>query len=269
MTTVKIDIARSAGVYDQFGWKSLQTEFVIAGLSRTVGAHDDLLTKAATALFGSYAYGSAHPDAAGLYLLGEVAFRAAGEKNTRAVRATATYQRPTGENSISVNDVTIRGGATLVSEATNVDRDGDPLEVSWKRTAASAAITQRGTVHVWTPCRTLEFGRAARSGHNPHVDARIYINTRNVAAWQGDDAKEWLLQAWEFSSPNSGASWMETIRFVHNPNGWVETLYYLLDNGRPPENIGEAYNEAAILEFEPAGVADFSALGLPTIEEGT
>jgi hypothetical protein len=230
--TIEGNVAR----HDGDGWAEKQAVLIVTGLSRTL-TKDDLVVNALAAVEGSvYAYGSAHPDIASLYCLGERTFRVVSGSR---VDVDVTYRRKTSKN--DPNYVGIRFGVSLVTEKTNVDYNGDPIALKWKPSSDHEFIEQAGEVDVQTPCLSLEF--TWRQTAKPGADFEAIVGYTNAAEWQNAEAEAWLCVDCNADSPDSGEHWNCSARFVRNAKLWKQTVYYVADNGRPPANYAEAYQE--------------------------
>lgn len=248
----------SKGHLDKHGWAEKQAVLRVTNLSRTLG-QDDLCYNAVLAIDNAgYTYGSQHPDISTLYMLGQ---RSCKVVTSSSVDVEVTYRRM---DSTHPNYVDIRGDNVLVQERTNKDKDGNDIVLEWKPEAGRTAKTQTGMVDIWLPSQSLEFGRTLDV--NPASVSKSLVGKLNSDPFQGDAAGHWLCMGFPFSSSDSGLHWEASVKFVRNENQWKQTIYYILESGRPPANYDAAYNAGkSVKQVEVYGEADFGVLGLPSV----
>jgi len=246
----------SKGHLDRYGWAEKQALLKVTGLG-FVSGKDDLCYKAVLAIDAAgYTYGSVHPTVDTLFMLGPRTCRVI---SSSAVDVEVTYRR---KEKADPDYVDIRGDIVLVQERTNKDKDGNDIVLEWKPEAARTAKTQTGMIDRWLPSMSLEFSKTIET--NPAPVAKTLVGFLNGGTFQGDEPGQWLCMGCPFHSPDGGVHWETSFKFAHNDYGWKQTVYYILDSGRPPANYNAAYNEGKTVKtIEVYGEADFDQLGLP------
>lgn len=259
MATVKFGLKiGSKGHLDKYGWVEKQALLRVTGLTHASG-HDDLCVHAIQALNAAgYEYGQVHPDVDTLFLLGQLSTRVV---TSSSVDVEVTYRRM---DKTHPDYVDIRGDIVLVQERTNRDKDGNDIVLEWKPEAGRTAKTQTGVVDIWLPSQSLEFGRTLDV--NPASLSKTLVGWLNSDPFQGDAAGFWLCMGFSFSSSDSGLHWETSVKFVRNANQWKQTIYYILESGRPPANYDADYNAGkAVKQVEVYGETNFAVLGLPNV----
>ena len=250
-------VAGSTGVRDAYGWREKAATVLVEGLSRTV-TKDDLVFDAYTQMAADgFDYGDPHPEDAALKIFGDMSFTV---MSTSAVEIGVTYRRP--EPGDDPTYVAVRGDMVLVQERTNKDKNNADLVTEWKPDATRTAKTQTGMVDVWRPSHTMEFSKPLSVC--PITIAKTIIGFTNSDTFQGDAAGFWLCMGCGYASPDGGTTWETAFRFARNARLWKQTIYYILDNGKPPANYDAGYqNGKCLQEIEVYDSVAFAALGLP------
>jgi len=259
MATVKFGLkVGSKGHLDRFGWAEKQALLKVTGLAFASGK-DDLCYKAILAIEDAgYTYGSVHPTIDTLYMLGPRTCRVI---SSGVVDVEVTYRR---KEKSDPNYIDVRGDIVLVSERTNQDKDGNDIVLEWKPEAARTARTQTGMVDVLLPALSLEFSQTLQT--NPAPVARGIVGYLNGDEFQGDPPGTWLCMGCPFHSPDGGANWETSFKFAHRGDGWKQTVYYILESGRPPANYNADYNAGKTVKtIEVYGETDYAKLGLPDV----
>lgn len=255
----RLDGVGHGGRIDGAGWVERSFPLIVSGLAPATGPA--LLLDAYTALtLAGYDLNSEDTAIDGLYL---AELRPEAISKT-AVRFGLTYRRKDATTR-DPNHIRISGEVGAAREATNVDKDGNPLEVSWKPEDGRPAKSQMVTVEKWIPTTSLEFGFTAIAD-NPAPHATTYVGYTNSTSFQGDTAGYWLCVGIPFTSADGGNTWDFSIKMMRHPNAWKETIYYVQDGDRPPPNWNAGYNSGLTVKtVEVYGQVDFTSLGLPNV----
>jgi hypothetical protein len=260
MPTVDRDRFHGTARLDRSGWARKAERLFIRGLSGVLTA-DPVVVEAHRAMRDAgYTYGAAHPSIPDLYMLGEYEIEAHGDDSATVDLEYRRKERIEDDPT----SIEVEGSESLVQEQTNQDADGEDIVVSRKPSADRAEKVQPVTVDVWRPVQTLRFRKVLET--NPAPYARELIGRTNADTFQGDPPGLWLLKSFTFRSNDGGQSWDTSVELSRMPGGWKETVYYVMDGGRPPENFDAAYNDGlTVRTYEVYETGDFSVLGHPDV----
>ena len=183
-----------------------------------------------------------------------------------------TYEPIPPEDNIQEQNAQISIGATVQTVQTNIDRNGDTIELNpSKDTGLKEGYV--GTVDVQVPSTRLSFSR--REETPPSVAISTLMGKINDAPFVGFPTGSVLCTGINASSSDGGETYNVTYEFqVSNRNGagvagadpdWVAAVVYIQDNGKPyPFGSNPSEGIAlGVLDFvELYESANFGSLGL-------
>ena len=163
------------------------------------------------------------------------------------VQVTVEYKRHIEQNAVpdpltgALNDAqhSVRGGASLTGIETDVDRNGNPIEVEFQ------GDKQRGTVSVLDVHGHLT-RQIVQFTNDPDSIVKSWINYVNVSNWKGDGPLQWLCTRVDYELVNSTSTpraYMFAFDFERRPTKWIYTGRYK-KNGITPQGIKDQKDPA-------------------------
>ena len=200
--------------------------------------------------------------------------RTAALEGIGIARVSIVYRPATAEQQVADDTQlpTIEVGATVQVDETNVDVNGEALEVIFNQTDVDEDGTatvepkeQTGTVEKQLPQVTMTFSR--KEEDSPHAKAIIYVGTLNEADFYLGAPQTWMCTGIRGSSTDGGETYNVTYDFQHDKDEWKARVVYIdPDTGFPPKKLElEDPSQAdATKEFQLYPVNDFANLNLGT-----
>lgn len=255
---------------DERGYTQTRT-FRVVGLDAIPG-HSRMYV--ASTMVGVPLRGEAHPLLGGLLGLVCVSRRAV-LVDVDKVDVVCQYAVPSVQQVVPTPDgpPQIEGGSVVERVATERDRDGNPITVTYivrdEATQVSTPDTQTGEVEFFLPMRTRKLTRLELGGISGisvlENKARTFVGTTNSTPWGGDAAGVWLCFGITFSSSDGGATYSVTYLFQANDriHGWFSVAAYRdRSSGQIPgdADFGSDPGGLALVRVYPE--TDFNLLGV-------
>jgi hypothetical protein len=192
--------------------------------------------------------------------------------STVEVRITYTTPGSFGGGPVGeAKGCTITVGTTLTSEETNVDADGNPLEVNYTiaGTGTHGGIyypqkSQNKTTNKLVPHTTLEFRRTVAT--SPAAESMAYVGKLNSDTFCGTAEPRWMCTSITGTSNNGGLTYERTDTFAYDGSagaGWVSQLLWIdPDTGFAPHDI-DFTTHNGVQSFNLYNQVSFSGLSLP------
>lgn len=173
--------------------------------------------------------------------------------STATVRVDVEYrlQRPEAEAATA-----LRGGASLNQVRTQVDRDGEPITLTY------AGETIRAEVDVLDARNhfSTEFVKMVAS---PEAYAGAYVNHVNNDEFRGDPIGTWLCTNcdWEMVNPNTdpNPTYRFSFEFEKRDGGHVYTVAWKDEDGTIPEDVVEGEGIKDIDWHQASAFGDFGS----------
>jgi hypothetical protein len=132
-----------------------------------------------------------------------------------------------------------RVGTSLSQEGTQVDKDGNPILVSYVPSGAPVmqpATKRLATVQKLEPLSSLT--AVGILSYSPGALSQQFTGTVNVATWQGGAARTWLCTGIEGEqTPTTGQNFRTSFTFLYRQQTWDAFAVYVDANGQIPPDI--------------------------------
>lgn len=205
-----------------------------------------------------------HPSFTGLFCLSRVCEPVRG--STTSFRVTCRYgSLPQSQGSPNYTQVTY--GATVQSEETNKDKDGNVMEIpTWKANDPDVAGNpqkthekQPGLVQKQFPQITMTFRKKETTP--PMQKAYDYTGYINSVSFNGFPAETVLCTGIRGDSPDSGKTWDVVYEFACNLRTWKAEVAWVDPITNLPSKLATEQN-GGIKKFDIYKAKDFNQLNL-------
>ena len=210
-----------------------------------VGAKDEI-AYFATLAPGIPRHGNAHPKIANIWVQRVHSAIIPSKPTSAIVQVTWGFPSSFGSTGNFGNEPSddslpsIEVSTTLESATTNMDIDGNPIQVSKivsdEGSQTSTVETQGGTVEFQQPMIVVRYRR--REPQSPGTKAKRFIGTINSGIVFGDPIHTWLCTRIDGVSDDGGNSYNVSYEFQHNVDTWDATVVYIdPETGKSPPDI--------------------------------